>query len=395
MELVKIIGIPMIIANAVGISMFIAIVDIIFKEHDRIAANQSRTVLQIANRTINFFRKGLNEKTAFEAAGIIKEMTGVDAVSFTCRDKILAHVGSGSDHHIPGCSLMTELTQKVIRLGVTEVAESKKDIACSNPACTLGCVVTVPLKRETAVIGTLKLYRVQVNSITPVEIQLAEGLASLFSTQIELSRIEEQDKLLNQAELKALQAQINPHFLFNAMNTIVSLIRTKPGKARDLMVNLGSYLRANINQPDEIPFTDEVENVKHYLEIEKARFGDKLNIILDIPEGLNFPIPPFTLQPLVENALKHGLLPRIEGGRIEISARKNGENYYLTVKDDGIGIPVNKISELLDDLTNTRSIGLKNVNKRLICRYGSSYGLQLKSIPGSGTVVSVVIPAGA
>ncbi|PKL16328.1 MAG: histidine kinase [Spirochaetae bacterium HGW-Spirochaetae-5] len=394
LDLVSIIGVPMIVANAIGISMLIAIVDIIFNERDRIAANQSRVVLQIASRTINYFRKGLTEETTREAALIIKEMTGASAVSFTSMDRILSHVGTGSDHHIPGIPLVTKITKKVLKDGKLRIADTKEDISCSDKNCMLNSAVIVPLRENEKVIGSLKIYKTGENTITPVDVELAEGLASLFSTQIELSRIEEQAKLLNISELKALQAQINPHFLFNSINTIVSLIRTSPDKARDLLVKLGTYFRSNLYHTDEIFLTDEILNIKNYLEIEKARFGDKLNVIIDVPDNVNCMIPPFTLQPLVENALKHGLLPRIEGGDIEISGRRVGNDVVLSVRDSGVGISKEKLQTLLDDTVCSKSIGIKNVNKRLICKYGNSHGLRLESKPGAGTVVSLTIPGG-
>lgn len=391
-DLVSIIGIPMIFANAIGISMLIAIVDMIYSERDRIAANQSKVVLQIANKTINYFRKGLTEETTREAANIIKEMTGVSAVSFTSMDRILAHVGTGSDHHIPGIPLVTQITKEVLSDGGTRIADTKEDISCSHPECQLNSAVIVPLMEKDKVIGSLKIYKTGENSITSVDVELAEGLASLFSTQIELSRIEEQAKLLNISELKALQAQINPHFLFNSINTIVSLIRTSPEKARDLLVKLGAYFRNSLYHSEEILLTDEIQNIKNYLEIEKARFGDKLHVIIDVPDTVNCMIPPFTLQPLVENALKHGLLPRIEGGTIEIHGEKSGSDIHLTVKDNGMGIEENKLKTLFDETACSKSVGIKNVHKRLICKYGASYGLRLESRPGAGTAVSLTIP---
>ncbi len=388
--LVKIIGIPMIFANGIGISMFIAIVELFYNERDKIAASQSRTVLSIANETINLFRRGLTEETTKAAAIIIRSVTGASAVAFTSKDKILAHVGVGSGHHIAGANIVTEITKRVINEGVSRIANDKKDIACEHKGCRLKRAVIVPLRVKNAVAGTLKIYKDE--AITPVDEEIAEGLASLFSTQIELSRIDEQAKLLDQAELMALQAQINPHFLFNAINTIVSSIRTSPDHARDLLIKLGSYFRNSLNQPEEISFSHEVGNINNYLEIEKARFGDKIDIRYNIDRDIKHKIPPFTLQPLVENALKHGLLSRIEGGSIEIRAVQMGTDLKITVKDDGMGIPSDKLPDLLNDNVDSGSVGLKNVNKRLIYRYGSESGLKIKSMPGFGTEISFSIP---
>jgi two-component system sensor histidine kinase LytS len=283
----------------------------------------------------------------------------------------------------------------VLSDGQTRIAGTKEDISCSHAECQLNSAVIVPLMEKDRVIGSLKIYKTGENGITPVDVELAEGLASLFSTQIELSRIDEQTKMLNISELKALQAQINPHFLFNSINTIVSLIRTSPEKARDLLVKLGSYFRNSLYHSDEILLSDEIQNLKNYLEIEKARFGDKLNVLINVADTINCMIPPFTLQPLVENSLKHGLLPRVEGGTIEITGEKQGIDIHLTVKDNGIGIEENKLKTLLDDTVCSKSVGIKNVHKRLICKYGASYGLRLESRPGTGTTVSLTIPGAA
>jgi len=390
-DLVKIIGIPMIFANGIGISMFIAIVELFYNERDKIAASQSRTVLSIANETINLFRKGLTEETTKAAAQIIRSVTGATAVAFTSKDQILAHVGVGAGHHIVGSKIVTDITRKSLDEGKTKIAHDKKDIACEHKGCRLKRAIIVPLKVNNSVAGTLKIYKDEV--ITPVDEEIAEGLASLFSTQIELSRIDEQAKLLDQAELMALQAQINPHFLFNAINTIISSIRTSPDHARELLMKLGSYFRNSLNQPDEIDFLHEIENINNYLEIEKARFGNKIDIKYNIDENINHKIPPFTLQPLVENALKHGLLSRIEGGTIEINAVTGNEgNLRITVRDDGMGISGDKLSELLNDNIDSDSVGLKNVNKRLINKYGTASGLIINSSPGVGTEISMNIP---
>ncbi|HON16069.1 MAG TPA: sensor histidine kinase [Spirochaetota bacterium] len=395
LQLVSLIGLPMIVANAIGISMLIAIVDMIANERDKIAASQSKVVLEIAHKTINIFRKGFNIKTATEAAKIIKDTTGASAVSFTNLEMILAHVGIGDDHHIPGSPLVTMITKNVLKDGKSRIANKKDDISCSHKECLLNSAVIVPLMEKDNVIGSLKIYKTGENSITPVDVELAEGLASLFSTQIELSRIEEQAKLLNISELKALQAQINPHFLFNSLNTIISLIRTSPDKARELLVKLGAYFRNSLNHSEEILLSDEIQNIKNYLEIEKARFGEKLKVIIDVPDDINCAIPPFTLQPLVENALKHGLLQKVEGGTIEIKAQKNGNDIFISVEDDGIGINEEKLNHIFDETTCSKSVGIKNVHKRLICKYGPSYGLKLRSTEGKGTSVYLTIPGAA
>jgi len=287
LQLVKVIGIPMILANGIGIAVFIAITDSIFKEIENEAVYQAQLSLKIADRTLIYFRKGFNEETAKDTARIIYDMTSIKAVSFTDREKILAHVGIGEDHHLAGSLIKTNLTREAIQTKSYIVANSKEEIGCDHCDCPLKSAVIVPIIVEDEVIGILKLYKGEENSITKVEIELALGLAKIFSTQIELSKIDYQRELLARSELKALQAQINPHFLFNAINTIVSLTRTQPDDARRLLIHLGNYFRNNLEQEvEDVDLYKEIEHINSYIEIEKARFGDKLEIIYNIDKSV-------------------------------------------------------------------------------------------------------------
>jgi two-component system sensor histidine kinase LytS len=393
LSLVRIIGIPMIIANAIGIAFFIGITDTIFKEIENEAVYQAQLALKIADKTLAYFRKGFNEETAKNTAKIIYEMTNIKAVAFTDTEKILAHVGIGEDHHLSGSPIKTNLTREVLQTNKYIVANVKNEIGCENHQCPLKSAVIVPIREEDRVIGILKLYKGEENSITKVETELALGLAQIFSSQIELSKIDYQRELLSRSELKALQSQINPHFLFNAINTIVSLTRTQPDNARRLLIHLGNYFRTNLQQEvDVVDLYKEIEHINSYAEIEKARFGDKLDIIYNIPEDIDCKLPPLLLQPLVENAIKHGVLGKIEGGKVEIIAKDDGSETKLIVKDNGIGISKEELGHLFDEDFHRESIGLRNVNERLKNKYGLKYGLKIESELNKGTIATIVIP---
>ncbi|RKX81508.1 MAG: sensor histidine kinase [Spirochaetes bacterium] len=392
LELVKIIAIPMIGANAIAIGIFIAILNNIRKEEDRVAANQAAIVLLIARKTIQHFRHGFNPETTLATAKIILENTDLSAVAFTDNSTILAHVGEGSVHHPQGGEFQTVLTRKAIKSRKLQIAESKEQISCTNSQCKLQSAVVIPLMQGNDVIGTLKIYREEKNAISPVDINLAKGLGSLFSTQIELRMIEEQAMLLERAELKALQAQINPHFLFNAINTIVSLVRTDPEAARTLLQNLGLFFRNSFQlEKTEVSIHQEIDQIRAYLEIEKARFADKLKVEFKIPTSLNFYLPPFLLQPLVENAVKHGIMVKRDGGEILVEARVDKKKITLTVEDNGVGMDVDQLKTLLGE-NNNESIALNNINKRLITKYGEKFGLLIESKKGRGTKVTICIP---
>lgn len=393
LNLVKIIGIPMILANGIGIAVFIAITESILKDIENEAAFQAKLAFEIANKTLVYFKKGFNEETALDTARIIKNMTDISAVAFTDREKILAHVGVGEDHHLSGRFIKTNLTRKVLLEGEYVIANTNKEIDCEHPSCTLKSAIIVPIREEDKIIGTLKLYKNEKNAITKIETELALGLAQMFSTQIELSKIDKQRELLAKSELKALQAQINPHFLFNAINTIVSLTRTKPDEARRLLIHLGDFFRSNLQiDTEEVDLLTEIEHINSYVEIEKARFGDKLEIIYDVPDDIDCKLPPLIIQPLVENAIKHGVLGKIEGGKVEIKVADNGNSTKIQVIDNGIGIQENNLDCIINNKGPKGCIGLKNVNDRLKNKYGEDYGLTIQSKENHGTNITITIP---
>ncbi|WP_353096445.1 sensor histidine kinase [Tissierella praeacuta] len=393
LNLVKVIGIPMIVGNGIGIAAFIAITDTIFKEIENEAAYQAQLTLKIADMTLAYFRKGYNEDTARDTAKIIYNMTKIKAVAFTDKEKILAHIGIGADHHLAGSPIKTNLTRESLLTKEYVVANTEKEIGCDYGNCPLKSAVIVPIREEDKVIGTLKLYKDRENSITKVDVELALGLAKMFSTQIELSKIDHQRELLSRAELKALQAQINPHFLFNAINTIASLTRTQPEDARRLLAHLGNYFRNNLQQETEaVNLYREIEHINSYIEIEKARFGDKLEIVYDIPKDIDCKLPPLLLQPIVENAIKHGVLGKIEGGKVEIIAKDNDIETKLIVRDDGVGISKECLDCLFEESCSKERIGIINVNERLKNKYGKEYGLIIESEINRGTTVTMVIP---
>lgn len=390
-SLVQLIFIPMTLINGFGAGAFMLLVEQIYEEKEKAGAVKAALALSIANQTLPYLRTGLNAKSAIKTAEIIYRATGVMAVSLTDRDAILAHVGAGDDHHKTGRSIFTRITKRAIEEGQVLIAKDPKGIECSQQNCPLKAVIVVPLKSDEEVVGTLKLYTNKVGSITSSDIELAKGLGHLFSTQLELSRIERQKTLIARAELKALQAQIQPHFLFNALNTIVSFCRTKPDKARSLLLQLSFYLRANFKELSDFVLLDkEMDYVKAYLAIEEARFGQRLKVVYDLVATEGVMIPSLTLQPLVENGVKHGLLPLKEGGTITIRTAHVPEGLRLTVEDDGVGMPREQERALLNLEEKREGIGVINVHQRLLNIYGK--GLTIESKENEGTVISFVLP---
>ena len=210
--------------------------------------------------------------------------------------------------------------------------------------------------------------------------------------RIEL-KLEEQKRLLLEARLDALQRQINPHFLFNTLNSIASLVRMKPELARQMTVKLANILRALLKDHDTyVPLREELSFTDDYIDIEVVRFGtEKLRVEKDIdPRTLDVLVPSILLQPLIENSIKHGLEPRIHGGTVTLRSRLQGDRVMIEVADDGVGIVARPTSELR---RTGAGIGMQNVRERLEVLYGTQARFTVVSNPGRGTLVSIEIPA--
>lgn len=348
--------------------------------------------LQIANETLHLLRKGFNADTAQKVAEIIQRTSDVSAVAITDRERVLAFIGTGCENHPAGMPIVTQATLDAITTGKLVVVKNKSDFHCKRKdcLCPLESAVIVPLTSNKRVIGTLKLYQTQKGQISSYVIRLADGIAQLLSMQIEISELDHQAQLVTEAQLDALQAQINPHFLFNTLNTIGMFIRTNPDMAGKLLHRLASFFRHSFRRIGRfITLEEEMRFVRNYLILEKARFREKLHIVKRIDKRLlQCKIPVLSIQPLVENAIRHGVTPKEGKGTVQITARlHDNDEMEIIISDDGVGINPEFLSRILEPGYGSGSgVGLSNVNERLIMLYG--YGLQICSEPGRGTTVS-------
>ncbi|AJD90063.1 histidine kinase [Jeotgalibacillus malaysiensis] len=398
LALVQDIGLPMIIANGIGTALFVLIIRSVIQEEERMGAVQSQKALRIANLTLTHMRKGLTPVSAGEVCAILYKEIPSLAVAITDRNKILSHIGNGLDHHGTGEEIRTEATKYVIESG-QGVTVGKESIQCENPDCMLQAAVIAPLKRKDQTIGTLKVYFSSERMISPIMLELIRGLSTLLSHQLEIADGEKHKELARESEIKMLQAQVSPHFLFNALNTIVSLIRTNPDHARKLLLSLSAFFRQNLagTTRQVSTLSEEVEHVKSYLSIEEARFYDRLDVYYDIEDGaLLAAVPPLTLQPLVENAVKHGLKGKSEDGKLIVRANKEENRIKIEVEDNGEGIDSARITSLLESPVTSEKgtgIGLYNLNERLVKMIDEKSGLSIQSEKGKGTVISFSVPS--
>ncbi|ADW69391.1 sensor histidine kinase [Granulicella tundricola] len=221
------------------------------------------------------------------------------------------------------------------------------------------------------------------------------GIPLKIWNQIRIERkLEEQSRLLLEARLDALQRQINPHFLFNTLNSITSLVRSQPELAREMIVKLANILRILLKDREAfVPFAEELAFTDDYLDIEVVRFGEKLRVVKEIaPDTLGVVVPSMLLQPLLENSIKHGLEPRIEGGTVTLRSRITDDGRLLVeVEDDGVGMaPERRVAGELR--TSGTGIGMRNVKERMEVLYGTSAHVEIESRPGRGTKVSLLMP---
>ncbi len=395
LNLVNIISGPMIIINAIGVGLFLLVIKASYKEKEFLSALTAEKVLEITEKTLPVLSKGLTPETAEITAKIILKNTNLDAVGITDTKRILAFSGAGEDHHKPGDKFHTKSTQKAVDTGEIVMMYTKEQIGCNMDRCPLESGIAVPMKSSDGeVFGVLKLYRTKSYSMSLLDMEIAKGLADILSVQIQLNRIEKEKKLRMISQLRALQARINPHFLFNALNTIRYMVRKDPDKGYDLLFQLSVILRETLERnANFVKLYEEINFVKAYLSIEKARFGERLQMFFDIDkETENINIPSLILQPIVENSVKHGFSPHVKKLKISVSAHIRFGMLYISVEDTGKGMSKDKIKEILSGKETGKSIGIRNVAERLNNIYGDRAVFKITSKIGKGTKVLIGIP---
>lgn len=373
--LVKIIAVPMILINSLGTVIFISIIKSVKEEYNKVGAIEAQKALNIAKRTVKYMRKGLGEETAKNISKIIYEVANIDGIL----------IGDKSD--ILTCSVkninkikLRESIYKCDKFPVYKIINEGQMFFVCAP-------FNIPNSGFQGVLGLGLKSKKNINNYF---IQFVQELSDLLSNQIELYKLNKLAEEASIAEFKALRSQIQPHFLFNALNTISSFCRTNPSKARELIIDLSNYFRQTLKREEDFAYLkDELEFTKSYISIEEARFGNRLKLIIDIPDKMmTAKVPAFILQPIVENAIKHGILPKPEGGSVYLKASFKDKDILFSVEDTGVGMSNERLNEIL---TKWPGIGLKNVNERLKLLYGEDHGLSIKTSLNNGTKISFLI----
>ncbi|MEU0126324.1 MULTISPECIES: histidine kinase [unclassified Streptomyces] len=342
-------------------------------------------------------RAGLTEESARRSARGLRSLLGTDALCLTDRDRVLVWDGEGEHHG------------KDVMHHVEGLLASGRDTAfhsdCGDLDCPLRWAVAVPLTVDHRVLGTLVAYAPRESAVLA---RAAGEVARWVCVQLELAELDRSRTRLIEAEIKALRAQISPHFIFNSLAAIASFVRTDPEQARELLLEFADFTRYSFRRHgDFTTLADELHSIDQYLALVRARFGERLSVTLQVaPEVLPVALPFLCLQPLVENAVKHGLegavtLPRAKdpgrGGegpiRITISALDAGAEAEVVIEDDGTGMDPERLRQILRGEGGTSSgVGLLNVDQRLRQVYGDDYGLVIETGVGAGMRITLRLP---
>ena len=386
LDLVCLIAFPMIIMNALGMVVFLGTFNMVFMEEDSQFAEKMRLAMGIVDQSLPHLRKGLYSTADMEAtADIIYQSTSCAAVMITDAQKILAMKGENWYDVLRDEAVLTPILSSIHDRKPTTFSYAEK----TDPLYHIlknHIIVAAPLIEMDKPVGSLTMMVKKHWHTSQSNLDFASELARLFSTQLELSDLDYQKQLRRKAEFRALQSQVNPHFLYNALNTISCVCRENPDRARELILTLSSYYRQALeNDQYMLSLHTELYHVASYLELEQARFEEKLVVELVVEDDLNCKVPSFILQPLVENAVRHGIVKREEGGTLTISTAGTSEACTVTVTDDGIGFdPLKPMQD------GKKHIGIQNVQKRLLTQCHAI--LTIRSAPGCGTVAVITLP---
>jgi two-component system LytT family sensor kinase len=331
-------------------------------------------------------RTGLSTGSAERSVRHLRSLLSAPAVALTDTEGLLAWDGQAKPH-IPGAA---GLARSGVADGSTTV-HPHSAFDCGDLACTLRQAVVSPLTVEDNVVGTFQVFAPLASAGL---VRATTEVAGWVSGQLELAELDVSRTRLMEAEVRALRAQISPHFVYNALNAIASFVRTDPDRARELLLDFADFSRYSLQRHGEYTtLEEELRSIERYLVLEQARFGDRLRVTLRIaPEVLPITVPVLSLQPLVENAVRHGLGEKEGGGQISISAEDHDREAVIHIEDDGVGEDPERVRRALAGDSSMDSIGLSNVDERLRTAYGDEYGLVVETAPGAGTRVTLRVP---
>jgi two-component system LytT family sensor kinase len=345
------------------------------------------TTLHTASLAAPHLREGLTPGGAARSVRHLRALLGTSAVALTDMSTTLAWDGAGSAAHADEAARHAAAALTAGRTAALTASE----VACADPDCPVRSAVVAPVTSEQRVVGALVAYA---PSVGVGLVRATDEVARWVSTQVELAELEASRRRAVEAELRALRAQISPHFVYNSLAAIASFVRTEPERARELLLEFADFTRYAFRRGGEFTtLAEEMRNIERYLVLEQARFGDRLEVQIRVaPEVLPVAVPFLAVQPLVENAVRHGLEGRSGVGHISLGATDDGAHAHIWVEDDGVGSDPELVRRVLSGESDADSVGLGNVDARLRSVFGDACGIVVDTAPGAGTKVSFRVP---
>lgn len=391
-------NVAIMVCAGVVFTLSIVVVIRLIMDPDSVRARQSDSMLKLASQTLTCMNDGMDYKAAQKICGLLLPSTAAIAVAITDKKQILGYAGFEEAQNLPGSIIRTHATHATLADGKLRILFTPEDIGFPSESSNIKAAIIVPLAVGRNVEGTLKFYYRRAKHISETQKSIAEGFGKLLSTQMAASALEEQTALATKMELKMLQSQINPHFLFNTINTIASFTRTDPARARTLLREFAKFYRSTLEDSgDLIEFRRELEQTQRYFMFELARFGeDRLELICNVePEVEDMMVPPFLIQPLVENAVRHAM-PSEGKLTIRVEGVRQGDDVIISVIDDGNGMTQEACNNILHPGSTTGcGIAVGNVHDRICGYFGAGTHLEVESELGQGTTVRLVLVEGA
>ncbi|TAP25708.1 MULTISPECIES: sensor histidine kinase [Micrococcaceae] len=323
--------------------------------------------------------RGLTKEGAVKSAKALRRLLNCQVLLISDSTRILA-----TDS---GIEFTAQLEEDAAEASASTLATGKTQVKHS----TSMDIVAAPIMVGDQVVGAVIALSQRAGASF---VRAVSEVAVFVSAQVSTAQLDESKAMLLEAQMRALRAQISPHFIYNSLNAIASFINTDPARARELVIEFADFTRYSFRRRGEFTtLAEELEAIDRYLLLEKARFGDRIKVSLQIaPEVLPTQIPFLALQPLVENAVRHGLEARPDGGVISITATEDGMHAVISVEDDGMGMDPEQLASVLAGTTTTMHVGLRNVDLRLRQLYGNSNGLIIETAPGAGTLITLRVP---
>ncbi|MBV8946156.1 MAG: histidine kinase [Solirubrobacterales bacterium] len=346
-----------------------------------------QAALHAATATLPHLRMGLTGRTAERAAPHLRALTGAAAIALADTRAVLAIDGEGREQVRPG-----DLLSRLLERGRENRLHIVPRLISSDPTCPLRSAVLAPLVAQGNRIGTLIAFYRSVGRPSHHELRVVQEAASLVSAQVELSLVAAEDDRVALAELRARRAQISPHFIYNALAAVAGDIHARPEEARDLLIDFAEFTRYLFRDGRSyVTLGEEIDHVERYLRLEQARFRDSLHVTIEVPPDMRWTVvPAMSVQPLVENAVRHGVERRAGTGRVAISAQRVGGDVEIRVADDGVGIEPERLEAVLAGAGG--GIGVSNVDARLRATFGEPYALRIESNVSQGTTAVMTVP---